>query len=158
MLRHELVEQCPSLMALLSQTGNASHGVHRKQTVVQGLKRVHDLVASKVRVKEDLDWSGIAKIAALGMGTNYTQKADAYCLFVQSWSGGANGQLISDIADFEQTLRTKREISLTDLRSLANVELAEAPRYIAAVVKAMLSAPPSAVSPEGESQIFSAAD
>ena len=79
------------------------------------------------------------------MGTNYPQKSDTFCLFVQRWSGGSTGALISDIADFEQTLRTKREIALADLRALANVELAEAPRYIAAVVKAMLSAPPSAV-------------
>ena len=92
------------------------------------------------------------------MGTNYALNADAYCLFVQRWSSGVSGQLISDIADIEQALRTMREISLADLRSLANAELAEAPRYTAAVVKAMLSAPPSAVSPEGESQIFSAAD
>ena len=157
-LRHELVEQCPLLMSFLSQTGNASHGVHRKQTAVQGLKRIHDLAAAKLRAKEEIDWNGIAKIAALGMGTNYAQKADSFRLFVQRWSGGSTGALISDIADFEQTLRTKREIALADLRALANVELAEAPRYIAAVVKAMLSAPPSAVSAEGEPQLFNAAD
>ena len=157
-LRHELVEQCPTLMAFLSQTGNAIHGVHRKQTVVQGLKTIHDLAGAKLRAKEDIDWSAVAKIAALGMGTNYAQKADAYCVFVQKWSGGATGALILDLADFEQTLKTNRELPTADLRALAGIELAEAPRYIAAFVKAMLSAPPNAVDAEGVSVLFNATD
>ena len=86
-LRHELVEQCPTLMAFLSQTGNAIHGVHRKQTVVQGLKKIHDLAGAKLRANEDIDWSAVANIAALAMGTSCAQKAEAYCVFVQKWSG-----------------------------------------------------------------------
>ena len=92
------------------------------------------------------------------MGTNYAQKAEAYCVLVQKWSGSATGALILDLADFEQTLKTKRELSTADLRALAGIELVEAPRYIAAFVKAMLSAPPNAVDAEGVSVLFNATD
>ena len=95
-LRHELVTACPSLMAFLSKTGNASHGVHRKQTMVQGLKRVHDLASAKMRAGDTVDWDSIAKLASLGMGTNYASKAQAYCRFVEAWAGGLNGALIAD--------------------------------------------------------------
>ena len=69
----------------LFQTGSANHGVHRKQTAAQGLKRDHDLAAAKLRAQKELDWNAMANMSALGMGVDYAQKADTCCLFVQIW-------------------------------------------------------------------------
>ena len=157
-IRAELVLNCPKLMEFLSRSGNASHGVHRKQTVVQGVRRVHALVKSKMDSGAPLEWAQVAKLASLGMGLNYGPRADAYCAFVEAWSGGAKGELIDDVASFERTLKTQRDIANQDLKSLASIELSQAPRYIAAMVKAMLSAPPSAVDHDGFCSLFTVVD
>ena len=75
--RAELVRGCPKLMEFLSRSGNSLHGVHRKQTVEQGVRRVHGLVKSKLDSGAPIEWAQIAKWASLGMGLNYGPKAEA---------------------------------------------------------------------------------
>ena len=145
-------------MEFLSRSGNSFHGVHRKQTVVQGLRRVHGLVKSKMDSGTPIEWASIAKVASLDMGLNYGSNAAAYCAVVEAWSGGAKGELIDNIASFERALKTQRDIASQDLRSLSSIELSQAPRYIAAMVKSMLSAPPSVVDHDGFCSLFTVVD
>ena len=44
----QLVLEVPELMAVLSRTGNVSHGVHRVQTTLQAAKRIHEFYTEMI--------------------------------------------------------------------------------------------------------------
>ena len=48
-IRYQLVVACPQLTEIMSRIGNASHGVERTQTALQGCMRVHALAVAKQR-------------------------------------------------------------------------------------------------------------
>ena len=119
-LRWQLVVKCPNLMAVLSRTGNASHGVHRLQTAVQALKRIHSLVSTS----GNLDVDRTVKIASMGMPVGYEPHAKACLAFVQKWSGGADGFSLNTLEEFERTLKSKRHVTTRDLNALAKLDIA----------------------------------
>ena len=79
-VRWQVVEKVPDLTIALSRTGNASIGIHRVATALQGCKRVHELQ----RNRGNMDWDQIDKIASFGMGPQYSEDACMYCDFVQA--------------------------------------------------------------------------
>ena len=156
-IRWQLVLAAPALMLVLSRTGNANHGIHRVTTVLQSCKRVHDLYCSQVRAGQPTDWEKIIKVASYGMPPEYAQDAIMFCDFVQKWSGGAEGKILSELEAYERVLQVKRKIAASDLKALASVDLIDAPRYVPTLVKALLNAPQSMVN-DGVAHVFSPQD
>ena len=52
---------------------------------------MHGLISAKRRAKEPCDVDTLKKLASMGQGEHYQDKADAYCAFVLAWSGGELG-------------------------------------------------------------------
>jgi len=157
-IRWQLAQACTRLMEVLSRTGNASHGVARQQTAIQGLKRVHLLAAAKQRANVEVDWAAIARAASIGMSPGYIETASMLCDFARAWAGGLDGHILSDLETFERTLAVKRNVLPTGLHAMSKINLLDAPRYVPAMVKAMLSAPPNMVNTEGNATVFTSAD
>ncbi len=157
-IKKEIVVACPRLMEILSRTGNASHGVARTQTALQGCKRVLTLAVSKQLASgRDDVWDDVAKVASIGMPPGYIETARTYCAFVKQWSGGKDGEILHNLEAYEKTLNVKRKIATQDLRSMASITFSEAPRYIPAMVKALLVAPSGFVV-DGVASLFNAGD
>jgi hypothetical protein len=156
-IRWQLVVACPRLTEVLSRTGNAAHGVARVQTTLQALKRVHALATIQQSGGRAPDWDIVRNSAAMGMSPEFKGTAQSLCDFVRVWSGGADGHIRTDLESFERTLTVKRKVAPSDLRAFSKLELAEAPRYVTAMVKALLSAPPMMVH-DGVANIFSNTD
>jgi hypothetical protein len=157
-IRWQLVQACTRLMEVLSRTGNASHGVARQQTTIQGLKRVHMLAAARQRANVEVDWAAIARMASIGMDPKYIETASMLCDFARAWAGGVDGHILADLEAFERTLSVKRNVLPTDLLAMSKIHLLDAPRYVPAMVKALLSAPPNMVNNEGYATVFTSAD
>lgn len=156
-LRWQILEACPRLMEMLSRTGNASHGSAREQTVLQACKRIHALSAARTTADGKPDWVSIIKLAAVGLPPGYEEKAKCFQQFVVKWSGGKQGQVLTELVAFERQLRVKRTIVPEDLKTLAGLNLSHAPRYVVAMVKAMLTAPTAFVH-HGFAVLFSSSD
>lgn len=132
----EIVELCPQLMYVLSRGGNASHGAERPHTALQQALAVFR--ASKVCV----DWTEALSCASSGQN----QKFDAWERlreFVTAHSGGESGKYLYELEKFERSLGSKRPLEGASLGALAKIQLQGpcAPRYVPAMVKAMLQAP-----------------
>ena len=157
-LRWQIAVACPRLMEVLSRTGNASHGVHRAMTALQGCKRMHMLAVGLQNSlgKEDI-WDEACRVACIGMPPTYADTAKALCAFVSQWSGGGNGHVLKNLEEYERVLDIKRMIAPADLKSMGEIVLPEAPRYVPAMVKALLVAPACFVS-NGVATIFTSAD
>ena len=78
--------------------------------------------------------------------------------FVRAWSGGKDGDMLVYLERFERSLTTKRMISADDMQALSQVQFAEGPVFVLALVEAHLSAPPRFATPMGESTLMSAND
>ena len=148
-----LVQACPDLMKALSRTGNASHGVHREETTLQGCKRMHELIANHTDGSKEY----IVKLACLGQLPGYATKAECYYDFCMAWSGGRDAHVLLALEAYERTLPVKRQLLASDLQKMAQLDLIEMPRYIPAIVKAMLNAPSDMVE-NGYAAVFSLAD
>ena len=155
-VRWQIIESCPKLMDILSRTGNASHGIARTQTVLQGCKRMLALYNTHGCGKDD-PWEHVAKLASVGMPQGYINMAGAMCSFVKEWSGGKGGRVLDELEAFERTLKVKRNISSQDLRCMGCLKFPEAPRYVPAMFKAALAAPAAFVN-DGVSTLFTASD
>ena len=150
----ELVQAVPRLMEILSRTGNASHGIHRKQTALQAVRRTHRLALSLASPDGIIDWAVVAKAASQGMDPDYESKAVMYAEFARVWSGGANGSILQELEDFERVLTIKRKINPHDLLMLSKQDIQDAPMFIAGMVKALLAAPPNFVTADGMATVF----
>jgi hypothetical protein len=156
-LRWQLVMACPRLMEILARTGNASHGSERVQTALQACMRIHQLTKAHVDDSGKPKWDEIVKIASIGMPPGYKEKAKKYASFVEHWSGGVSGHILTELVEFESKLRVKRAISATDLYIISQLAMVFAPRYVVAMVKALLSAPANFVT-NGFADLFTAQD
>ena len=81
----------------------------------------------------------IIKLTAVGLPPGYEEKAKCFQQFVMKWSGGKEGQVLIELVNFERQLWVKRTILPEDLKTLAALQLQHAPRYVVAMVKAMLT-------------------
>ena len=134
-VRWQLTKACPKLFEVLSRTGNAMHGVHRRQTSVQAIKRVHAL---RDGVRDD---DTIVRQASLNQPVGYDQQAKACLAFVKRWASSSESDIVVDLENFECTLKAKRMVSTAELNALSNLDLFEAPRYVVAMLKASIAAP-----------------
>ena len=155
-IRWQLAEACPRLMEILSVTGNASHGAARVQTALQACRRVFSLATSMSAEPADY-WDNVARAASIGMPPGYLVDAQAYCAFVKVWAGGKDGHVLDELVAYERILSFKRKISPADMRAMGEVRLWDLPRYVPAMVKALLLAPPNVVQ-EGVAKLFNPND
>ena len=137
-----LVEACPRLMLALARTGNSDHGVHREETMLQGCKRIHEIIVSAGR---ELDKSEVIERASLGQLPGYDAIVDPLYEFTTSWSGGVKAQVLQNLEEYERMLPVKRKLNPGSLMRLASLKLPDAPRYGEAIVKAELNAPANMV-------------
>ena len=137
----ELALAVPNLMAVLSRNGNNFNDVFRLQSSLQICSRIHKLSTGLASAGESADWEHIARLAAQGNGGKaFEPKALKLCEFVREWAGGKQGVLLRELEAYEKTLDTKRKLSPDDLYGISKVE-SKVPRYILALVKAMLTSP-----------------
>ena len=158
LVKSELVELCPHLMKALSRTGNSDHGVHRVETALQACKRTHALIKTRIAENKKVDKETIIKLACIGENPGYENEvATPLYDFVRCHSGGANGEFLIELEEYERLLMVKRKILPTDLTRLAQITIPEAPKWVPMMVKAMLNAPPSMVS-NGCADVFGTTD
>ena len=150
---HELVAACPKLMHFLSRTGNQSHGVHRIATALQNCLCVHN-----AWIGSHGDADAAKRIACQGQPEVFEQHYDSHKAFVKEHSGGEGGKYLKALESYERSLAVKRFLRPSDLAKLGSVKMPEAPRYVPALVKAMLNSPAGKVAKDGFSDLFSMTD
>ena len=155
-IKAELVVACPRLMEVLSRAGNAGHNVFRVQTVLQHCNRIHNLAVARQKANKDMDWDAVAKQACIGMGADFLEDARKLAEFVRAWSGGEDGHILRDLEGYERTLKVKRKLYPHDLLAISKIDFIDGPRYIPAMVKAMLSAP--SADSTGHANLFTTSD
>ena len=138
-LKWQIVKECPRLMEALARTGNASHGVERKTTALQGCSRIHHLFMAGGCA--DDSWPRVVQQACIGMPEEYHDTADQLAAFVKTQSGGKDGRVLHELVNFERTLKLKRDILPSDLMLMSKLNLPDAPRWVSAMVKTMLVSP-----------------
>ena len=80
-IKHQLVTACPSLMAFLARSGNATPGAEQKTTALQSCKRLFDVAVVYMQQKGKLDdaaWKSVVDIAAAGMAPGYHKQCEHY--------------------------------------------------------------------------------
>ena len=102
-------------------------------------------------------WDNVARAAAIGMPPGYLETSRAYCAFVKRWAGGKDGHVLDELVAYERILSFKRKISPADMKAMCEVRLWDLPRYVPAMVKALLLAPPNVVQ-EGVAKLFGPSD
>jgi hypothetical protein len=107
------------------------------QTAVQSMKCIHQLAMRS----GGEDWDAICKLAAIGMPSGYVAAAKLQAESVREWSGSAKAYVLAGIERFEITMKVKPQLAPWDLLGLARIKLPEAPRFVPAMVKAMLADP-----------------
>ena len=155
-IKSDLVEACPRLMEILSRTGNSGNNVFREQTALQQCNRLHALAAAYQKVGRVIEWDKITKQCCIGIGTHFSASAKKLVTFVKKWSGGQDGHCLRELEAFEKTLKVKRKLYPHDLEALGKVDFASGPKYVPALVKAMLTSPDA--DSTGHCVLFSAAD
>ena len=156
-MKAELVVAVPRLMEFLSRTGNTDHGIHREQSCLQGMQRMHSLARMHQMRGRIYTIEGLAKTASMGMGEQFFDKHVVYGEFAKQWSGGTEGTVLLELQLYEKSLNVKRKVALSDIRAMAALELSEAPLYAPAMLKSLLSAPPELVT-EGTAVGFTSGD
>ena len=146
----ELVLACPRLMEVLSRVDN-QHAVGRMQTQLQNCNRLH-----KLAMRSDLTDEKILKLACIGLGPDFLNSARSLLEFVRSWAGGEKGQIFQDLERYEKSLKVKRKLYAADLKALAAIDPVGLERYVPAMIKASLNAPPGFVDEVGYSTLFPA--
>lgn len=134
----QLALQVPKLMSTLSRNGNNFNDVFRLQSSLQICSRIHKL---SLQAKGDDDWETIAERASKGNGgKTFLPKARMLADFVKNWAGGKDDKLLKHLEQYEKGLDFKRKLSPADMQALSKLQV-KFPRYIIAIIKAMLTAP-----------------
>ena len=125
----ELELACPGMFAALSQVGNVSNSVFRLSTPLQVCVRIHS-IAKAYGVDEEPNWEAIGKQASSGLPPSEAVKIDKLCKFVQAWSGGPDGYILSDLEAYEKSLDHRHKLRFDDLGRLSNCELQDLPHIV----------------------------
>ena len=99
----------------------------------------------------------VKKLACRGQPPDFENEVDHYMAFVQAHAGGTHGQYLKALEQYERGLNVKRAIQPLDMQKLAGIKLPDAPRYVPAMVKCLLNAPPTKVN-NGFAEVFTAGD
>ena len=134
----ELAVAVPKLMETLSRNGNNCNDVFRLQSSLQICSRIHKLY---LKASNTDDWEMIASRACKGNGgKTFLPKARMLADFVKNWAGGQEGAILRELEQYEKSTDFKRKLSPADLQAISKIQI-KFPKYIVALVKAMLSAP-----------------
>lgn len=141
-IRHELVQQCPQLMRLLSQSDNAKHTVYCKESPMQTMLSIHRRAIAE-GADTDAAWEKIAKACARGLGDEFLPDVRDQCIFVEKLSGGPDAKFLHELDAFWKTLKNVRTIEAKFLKELAisGNWIALSPDVAIGCVMATLSAP-----------------
>lgn len=127
----EVEKAVPGLFQVISRMGNVTNSHYRLQSTLQSCRRIWQ-ISSEQQAKGKIDWDTVAKIAVIGMAPAEAAKIDKLMAFVQNCSGGAAGQTLEELEQYEKTLAIKRSITADDLARLAEADLPEYTRIIMA--------------------------
>ena len=172
--RRGLEAACPELPAFLSKAGTQSHNVHSKETKVQLMLMMHQLFVAQKRFSDcttpaasappaesapsaDVSWERVVEEMSC-MKPHFKQCADEAAAFAKAWSGGNESQGLVEVEAFAKTLKVRREPENGQLGVLAKAQLARAPKWPIACLKALLSAPEHFCRSQGEARMFTFAD
>lgn len=123
----ELCIEVPGLFSCISRLGNASSDSFRLPTTLQHCSNIHKIATG---MADNLDWSKVARIAALTGMTEET--ATKLCRFVQAWSGGKGANTLRELELYEKGLKTSRKLMEDDMVALSKLDLVGAPTYVPA--------------------------
>ena len=112
----ELELAVPGIFQVLSRVGNVSNSSYRPQTTLQSCARIHELA---VQQGDDVDFDKVNKQASIGMPPEDEENVHKISAFVQKWSGGAEGQVLKNLSEYEMTLQVRRKVKPDDLEKLA---------------------------------------
>ena len=74
--------------------------------------------------------------------------------FVQKWSGGAKGQILKKIEQYEKAMPVKRKLAPSDLEAMHEIPDLELEEYVPSCIYAMLNSPTNHVDQQGYSTLF----
>ena len=151
-IKKQLVDACPKLMAMLARTGNVAHTTYREATALQNCIRLHEVLS---RDPNDTD-DDVIKKASIGLALEFKEPAKFLLPFVRKLSGGRDRNLLVVLEEYEKLLTVKRKIHPADFKAKANIDPLGLERFLAAMVKAELNAPPNFVDALGYSTLFPA--
>jgi hypothetical protein len=151
LIKWELVVVCPKLMRTVARTGNIAHGVHRVATALQCCQSVFNAY------QQTHDWDKAKFIACQGQTPEFADNFHDFQKFVEAHAGGSDGRYLQGLEQYERSLDVKRLIAASDLQRLASISMPDAPRYVPAMAKALLNAPPGKVV-KGYADLFSTND
>jgi len=139
-VKKSVAKAIPDLPRLFSQAGNLLHETLRQESEWSVLTSMHALA------KQGLDWDKIAdEIASLK--PSYASCVKDLCTFVDKWSGGKEGSLLSAVERCIVHSDVKRSIPPSVFASFGQLVLHEATIYIEACFVALYSAPAKWVDP-----------
>jgi hypothetical protein len=130
----EVEKAVPGLFQVISRMGNVTNSHYRLQSTLQSCRRIWGISSEQQATGEGkINWDTVAKIAIIGMAPAEAAKIDKLMAFVQNWSGGAAGQTLEELEQYEKTLAIKRSITADDLAKLAEADVSEYARIIPAI-------------------------
>jgi len=130
----------PGLFQVISRMGNVTNSHYRLQSTLQSCRRIWGISSEQQATGEGkINWDTVAKIAIVGMAPAEAAKIDKLMAFVQNWSGGAAGQTLEELEQYEKTLAIKRSITADDLAKLAEADVSEYTRIIPAIYNVYIS-------------------
>ena len=92
------------------------------------------------------------------MSKDFFTQAKLMIKFVREWSGGSEGQVLSELEAYERMLPVKRKLLASDLHQLSKL-LPTLQKYVPAMAKAMLNSPQDWVDVNsGASTLFQSTD
>jgi len=137
-IKWEICAAVPQLMEMLSRSGNTSHSVNRKPTILQQLTRCHTIIVRYPAKSTDQ----IATMAAIGQELGFVTRAKVLIDYLVAQAGGKDGTYLKDLVRYEKLLQVKREIKMEDIQKMSDLDFQhKAPRYPTALFKAMLACP-----------------
>ena len=150
-IRAPVAAACPQLAAVLQEAGNAGHSTRRVNTKLQNLMQIHQKSLRCVKEGGPI-WDRIAREIEVNR-PNLQGQGQGMCNYVAAFSGGTDPIYLKDLDRFSKGLPVRRDISGQSFGMFAKAQLAHAPDYVTACVKASLAAPDNYVR-MGESKLF----
>ena len=132
-LHGDVHKAIPGLFTLISRVGNVTNSHYRLQTTLQSCKRIHSIAAPMSQTESGIDWDKVGRLTAIGMHLKEAANVSKFCSFVQRWSGGPNGETLTNLELYEKSLHHKRSITADDLQLLADCDT-EFERIIPAII------------------------
>lgn len=121
-VRHQIADRCPGLMALLSEADNAKHDTFRKESSIETLFNIHRR-AMQMKAKTEKDFLKVADVVSRGHNSTFKKDVQLYSEFVRAYSGGETKIFLVEIDKFCKTLKTSREVAPDFFRDVGRVNM-----------------------------------